>query len=196
MAGEVAAAVPHAQVKCLGECVASMDAPVRDQISQDFGVRPLEICPSGRIPMCRPRYYWADWHVKLSDGVELEATTEVDRIHLPPPVKPVQDEVWADAGWGRAGTGPLPTFVRSCPRSQPGDSPAGLEQCDALTLERWRDHKYRYPPYQYKFQHGMIKGPQWRPPTASEREKLLGFRAGHTGVTMTPAQAKGREEEL
>ena len=57
--------------------------------------------------------------------------------------------------------------------------------------------KSRVPdaPLQYKFQHGMINGSRWRPPSAAEREKLLGFRAGHTDVIMTLAQAKGRDEE-
>ena len=195
VAEQVAAAVPDAIVKCLGECVASMDPPVRDCISQDFGVRPLEICPSNRIPMRRSRYYLANWQVRLSEGVELEPTENVDRIHMPPPTTPVPDELWADRGWTRAGTGPLPTFLQSFPRRQPGDSPAGLEQCDTPTRQRWKEHAYRYPPYQYKYQHGMVNGTQWRPPSATERETLLGFRAGHTAVVMTPAQAKGREEE-
>ena len=192
----VAQAVPDAAVALLGECVASMDDSECEVISRDFGVRPLEICPAPRVPMRRPRYYWASWQIQLTEGLRLESTARADRVVLPPRTHPVPEECWADEGWTRASAEPLPTFVQSPPRQEPRRDPAGIKHCDSATLERWKADAYRFAPYQYKFQHGLVKGEQWRLANASKREVLMGFARGHTATVMSTAQARGREQEL
>ena len=59
--------------------------------------------------------------------------------------------------------------------------PAGIEDCDSATLAKWEASRYAMPPYQFKKELGVVtsKGEE-RPPNADERERLHGFRPGHT----------------
>ena len=68
---------------------------------------------------------------------------------------------------------------------------AGISRCSAETLQRWREHEFRYPPYQYKekflLHHAALPS---RLLDASERELLLGFGAGHTTSCMSASEVK------
>ena len=82
---------------------------------------------------------------------------------------------------------PFPTAVRWIARKHPPQYPAGYEECDSATLEKWQLSKYAMPPYQFKKEHGVVtpEGEE-RPPNADERERLHGFKVGHTSGFSEP----------
>eukprot|EP00973_Karenia_brevis_P073442 10203581-Karenia_brevis.AAC.1 len=65
-------------------------------------------------------------------------------------------------------------------RKNPPPVPAGLEGCDAATRIKWKSNGYAMPPYQFKRDHGVIDNGEERPLNALEKEKLHGFKPGHT----------------
>jgi len=199
IAAELQTLVPHARVEVLGECVASMDNSVRDVISWDFGVRPVLACPSGRLPMRRPRYFWISWQLGEAPGVTTTTSDGVDVLRfLPraPQSHPESDAEWAAPGWRRASADPLPTFVRAIPRDSPPPAPAGIKECDGPALQRWEADRFRFAPYQYLYKHGMIKGNEWRYPNSVERERLMGFPENHTRTAVSTGTAKSSPESL
>eukprot|EP00438_Fugacium_kawagutii_P005643 Skav219560 [mRNA] locus=scaffold886:2956:8420:- [translate_table: standard] len=177
-------AFPWAQVHVLGESVASMDDVDRGHMNQGFGSHAWR-CDCYGLTLChRPRLYWVSWELFEVEGVEL----------LPSPVEGVQGEIrfsgqvveehFLEKGWKAPGDG-LPTFTTPRPRDFPGRRPAGLEHCRPHERERWVNHSYRYPPYQYKDSLGLRNcKEQWRLPTADEKEGLMGFPVGYTRACM------------
>lgn len=188
--------VTEAEVAVFGECVSSMDSGVRDVISEDFGVRPLRVCPSGRLPVRRPRYYWLSWKVKAGEGVTAGRQEGADKLEFAAPPAPVSCRAWADRGWKRTEDCPLPTFVRAIPRTSPPPRPAGLEQCDEEARHRWERDEFRFAPYQYQWKYGMIEKGIWRVPSSTERERLLGFPVDHTRTALKTGEAKDNPRQL
>ena len=70
VADELQELVPTALVHLLAENV-RMAKWVADTISTDLGVHPIAICPSGRSPSRRLRFYWLTWKLKARAGTRL-----------------------------------------------------------------------------------------------------------------------------
>ena len=49
--------VPDAQVACVAECALNIGVGIWDRISRALNVKPIEVCPSSRCPIRRPRLY-------------------------------------------------------------------------------------------------------------------------------------------
>ena len=92
-----------------------------------------------------------------------------------------QVENFLDPGVTKYASGPFPTAVRWLPRKREPEEPAGIEDCDTETLEKWEASRFAMPPYQFKKELGVVtpEGEE-RPPNANERERLHGFKPGHT----------------
>ena len=108
------------------------------------------------------------------------------------------EQTWIEPGWrmfNQGGT--LPTFVAPLVRQRPPPQPAGLATCDAATLLRYKSDSYRFPPYQYKLESGLVdlKGESWRHATPEERELLLHFRLDHTFPSLTTTDIKQDQVE-
>lgn len=92
----------------------------------------------------------------------------------------------------------LPTFTRAIPRRKP---PAGIKSCSEETLSLWRRDEMKYPPYTYKPEFLIflrkLKGAPGRVACASEREKLMGFKEGHTEALFreAPKDDAGRKAQ-
>lgn len=82
------------------------------------------------------------------------------------------DDLWPCPGWHWVGAGEvdsLPTFTRSIPRSKPAWKPAGLDQCDEETRQRWVMDDHRFPPYTYQPKYCLTDGKHLRVACPSER---------------------------
>ena len=187
--------VPHAQVHFMAECVQSMEITSAEFISQEFGVRPLAVCPFPLSPARRPRFYWVSWSVHVAKGVRVRNMGYYDEVLFDGPQVPLEEQTWIRSGWKRTVTGALPTFVRGRPSEQPGYKPAGLEEADASAVARWKQDSHRFPPYQYAWCCGMIKKGVWRTPDVHERELIMGFKKDHTITIRTRRQTMEDEEE-
>ena len=110
-------------------------------------------------------------------------------------------EVWADPGWELAGpeTTRLPTFMRAIPKGKPTYMPAGINAATPAARRRWREHAWRYPPYQYRTEYMMRskKQPQsLRPVSATEREALMYLGRGATQFALNPVEIKRQPQLL
>ena len=66
-------------------------------------------------------------------------------------------------------------------KASPPPRPAGIDDCDQKALLRWEESKFAIAPYQFKDEHCVIEDHGLiRVPNADERERLHGFRTGHT----------------
>jgi len=80
----------------------------------------------------------------------------------------------------------FPTFVKSMKRKRPPYKPAGIEQCDAAALERWKADEHRFPPYQYLEQFLILNRDGCLvTPDSSERERLSMYPVGVTKEVMS-----------
>ena len=186
--------MPWAQVHRLMESVASMSP--EDQGIMSEGVQRLAYrIDSFGLTLChRPRLYWPTWELQSADDVEVEHPQGCEwescgtvRFFGSPDHQALLEPGWAVAdSWG------LPTFTTSRPRSNPGRRPAGLKECQAHELQRWREDLHRFPPYQYRDGAGLYnKKGEWRRPSVAEREALMGFPVGYTAPCVPKAEQKG-----
>ena len=104
----------------------------------------------------------------------------------------VKVEDYLKKGWKRTQEVALPTFTTSRPRATPGPRPAGERNCMEHELQRWREDKHRFPPYQYKDMFLVTnKEGEKRLVDVEEREAILGFPINYTSQCMNKSQAKG-----
>lgn len=69
-------AFPWAQVRFLGESVASMDDADRKVMSEAFNDLPWR-CDCYGLTLChRPRYFWIDWELAPTEGVLIQPTPD------------------------------------------------------------------------------------------------------------------------
>ena len=188
---------PNIEWNCLTENVASMTSTDMFDITEHLGkttitehlgrttpvwpFQPFHLDAALFGHINRPRVYWVDFPV---EPVGLKFERRIDYLKftktLPEVVKPPISE-FLDEGTVKCGAGLFPTAVRWLPRAEPPSDPAGYEDCDAETLEKWTASGYAMAPYQFKKELGVIdKSGEERPPNADEREKLHGFKPGHT----------------
>eukprot|EP00435_Cladocopium_sp_Y103_P038382 s3254_g10.t1 len=181
----------YCKVKFVVENVASMDESARRSISDELGICPIKLDPADVLPNSRPRFAWSSEPLYEMEGLQLWKEKEYVRAYVS--ADPIRVEQWIRPGWrweAPEGTC-FPTFMKSIKRSRPPPQPAGLDRTSEETRERWRQHEYRYPPYQYKPQfllHHSVHSP--RVLDSSERELLLGLGPGHTSSCMSASEAK------
>ena len=184
---------PHVRVHFVVENVASMDIEARDQISELLGTEPFRVDPVLQAPLSRPRFCWTSLEVFEVEGITLEAKAGYHEMKVDGQWPPVED--WIDPGGEPFYENVVyPCCMKAIKRDRPPPKPAGISRCDAATLERWRQDEYKFPPYQYKEGY-LIWDKQsccGRLLSVTERERLLGYGAGHTEVAYSASEAKQR----
>ena len=186
-------AFPWAQVRFLGESVASMDDADRKVMSEAFNDLPWR-CDCYGLTLChRPRYFWIDWELVPMEGVSIQPNPDGGEKGV------ISFDMLAEAshlllpGWEGPPNG-LPTFTTPRPRKEPGRRPAGLQGCSPHERARWVQDEYRYPPYQYRDDRGLWdKKGSWRLPSMEEKEALMGFPVGYTRTCMVKSKQKSQE---
>lgn len=177
------AAFPWAQVRFIGESVASMDSQDRGLMSEAFE-EPWRFGPFGLTLCHRPKYFWVDWDILPQDGslhhhnslgdLSFDFLIDGSRFLLP--------------GWEAPWEG-LPAFTT--PGLEHIRRPAGLASCKPHERARWEADEHRYPPYQYRDCKGLTDAQHnWRLPAAEEKEVLMGFPVGYTRACMAKAHHK------
>ena len=172
---------PWAQVRAFIENVASMDRQDCQVMNDSYELSPWFVDSDG-ISLChRPRLYWFDWEVKEGEGVELWQGSD-GRLPIQGEIRlkaSVETRAFLQRG-AQMGGERLPTFTTSRPCTTPMRKPAGLKDCVAHEIQRWKDDHHRFPPYQYKDKHCVLEQGTLRPPSVVEREAILGFPVGYT----------------
>ena len=176
-------AFPWAQVRNITESVASMDWGDCEAMNTGLEDEPWFVDSKG-ISLCsRPRLYWISWDPHPGEGVKLLEGSDG--------ILPIKGEIklsanieakdFLEPGWEMNAKGVLPTFTTSRPRDAPGRRPAGIKTCQPHELDRWRNDRHRYPPYQYRDEN-CVKSRQgeFRTPSVIEREAIMGFPVGYT----------------
>eukprot|EP00438_Fugacium_kawagutii_P022174 Skav235069 [mRNA] locus=scaffold3466:36062:45450:- [translate_table: standard] len=187
---------PQCLTKFCVENVASMDDTARKEISNHLEVTPIKFDPSDTLPFNRPRLAWTSCEVLATEELELWREKEYVRAYVK--YGTVEDSQWVTPGWTRRNSDAcLPTFMKSIKRQQPPPVPAGLRRADEATVNRWVEHEYRFPPYQYGerflFDHATLPS---RLADASERELLLGYGSGHTSSARSASDIKKSKVEF
>ena len=182
------------KIKKAFENVASMDQDAVQEISSYLALFPYFLDPVQAIPMHRPRLCWTSEDLTgLIPGVELKRKSLWTEVVADNPWP--DDTQWVTPGWiweGRSSSTPLPTAMRTIPKTKPPPFPAGINRCDWDTTARWEADEYRVAPYQYKMAHLMTNPStgRWRRPNADEKEILLGYGAGHTLLARSASKIK------
>ena len=174
-----------AKVFFLMESVSSMSDGDLASVTRSAGILPYELDACGLTPCRRNRLFWFNWQVSSEPGVEIirpstSEPTDYGRIAFLLPVPP---DPYLTPGWSLAGGigQKVPAFVAAQPKAQPGLRPAGIDSCTERDLAYWEADKFRFAPYQYKYQHGLVHLKHgWRLANAYEREAMLGFPLGYT----------------
>ena len=183
----------HAKVRFCIENVASMDEEARREISHHLDVQPVKLDPSDTLPFNRPRLAWCS--ETLYEMEELSLWTEGDYVRAYVEAGEVECCQWIRPGWawpgGVGGQVRLPTFMKSIARHAPPPYPAGLNKASLSAQERWRNDKFRFPPYQYDQKYLLChQDHEPRLLDSSERELLLGLGPGHTATCRSASAAK------
>ena len=145
---------PNIEWNCLTENVASMTSTDMFDITEHLGrtapawpFHPFHLDAALFGHINRPRVYWVDFPV---EPVGLKFERRIDYLKftktLPEVVKPPISEL-LDEGTVKCGAGLFPTAVRWLPRAEPPSDPAGYEDCDVETLEKWTASGYAMAPY-------------------------------------------------
>ena len=154
-------------------------------MTRAVGILPYELDACGVTPCRRCSLFWFDWTVEGEAGVEINkpSTSESNDYGRIAFLLPTPPEPFLSPGWSLAGGSDqkLPTFTTAHPKAQPGFRPAGVDSCTERDLFYWGSDRFRFPPYQYKYQHGLIRPKHgWRLPNVNEREVMLGFPLDYT----------------
>ncbi|CAK0897757.1 unnamed protein product, partial [Prorocentrum cordatum] len=169
------------KVRSLVENVASMPFEDIERISSELQVTPCRFCSSCLVPNRRPRLYWLSWRLLPCKGYSYK-----DRGHF---VEVISDGAarvelpWTSPGWiWNGGPLPVPTLVCARPSLLQPTRPAGIARASPEAKARWKkdDHRYHVGLYENAclLQHEATM--ELRPPSAEEREVLLGFDRGYT----------------
>ena len=186
---------PRAQVHTLVESVASMDEVDRAAMTRDLGVTPMRVDAAGVSLARRPRLFWCSWGLVEEPGVSIRTLLPANpdaQYHDVQLAANIEEKEFVTPGWSLSPGCKLATFTTSRPSAKPGRKPAGLAQCDAASLERWRQDNHRYPPYQYKPEFCLHhSNGDVRVASISEREVILGFPLDHTQHCLPKGQRVG-----
>ena len=168
----------------LMESVFSMTPNDRGVYSKAFGVLPY-LVDSSTVALCRrPRLWWFDWIIKSKPNTEVfnpQGTEPEDYgqiiFHASVNIKDFLYPGWKPTVEGRK----FCTFTTAQPKLKPGFKPAGIDSCSFLDLLKWKEDRYRFPPYVYRFDNGVEhrkKG--WRLLRIQEKEAQMGFPVDFT----------------
>ncbi|CAK0799563.1 unnamed protein product, partial [Prorocentrum cordatum] len=169
------------KVRSLIENVASMPLEDIERISSELQVTPYRFCSSCLVPNRRPRLYWLSWRLLPCKGYSYQ-----DRGHFVDVISDGAARVelpWTSPGWiWNGGSLPVPTLVCARPSLLQPTRPAGIARASPEAKARWKkdDHRYHVGLYENAclLQHEATM--ELRPPSAEEREVLLGFDRGYT----------------
>ena len=176
---------PWADIFVLVGSLSSLSEHVRASISRGVGILPYELDAVGITPCRRCRLFWFNWKISTEEQVEIEKpltarAEDYGRINFLLDCPP---DPYLTPGWSLAGGAEqkLPTFTAPQPKAQPGFLPTGIEGCTDRDISYWRDDRYKFAPYHYRYQHGLIH-PRlgWRMASINEREAMLGFPLDYT----------------
>jgi len=203
---------PKAKVKRVYENVSSMCDTECEWITKTISNPDLKLDTlflmrlDGRdmTPAARDRLYWLeldpsflaqqDCEVEESDAVYGHGLqghmykVKLECKHPPP-------QTWLNAGSKVMKDGVVfPTFVKSMKRKRPPLQPAGIDQCDAAALERWKSDDHRFPPYQYLEQFLVLnRDGCLMTPDSAERERISMYPVG---ITKEIFAAKDRSNKI
>ena len=184
----------------LMESVASMNASDREAYSRGAGILPY-LVESSHVSLCRrPRLYWFNWTVGAQEGCQV----------FPPSTARASDygEIWFEAdvkvehylrpGWKPVEPGrPFATFTTAQPSAVPRFAPAGIESTTLVDQEKWRQDRYRFPPYQYKYENGVLHRKHgWRMLAVEEKELIMNFPLQYTENALSKAERKQGGQEV
>lgn len=189
---------PWAQVHSLTENVASMEYQDCEVMNAEYDLVPWFIDAAGTSLAHRPRLYWLTWELVSEDGVEILMGSSGQlpvqgQVNL---TASFQEKAFLEKGWTRTTEKSFPTFTTSRPSPFPLRRPAGLKHCAPEEVQRWKDDRHRFPPYQYMECH-CVKDSQGRlrPPSICEREVILGFLPNYTLQCMNKSRHSSQEHE-
>eukprot|EP00438_Fugacium_kawagutii_P000277 Skav206174 [mRNA] locus=scaffold3494:124406:139670:+ [translate_table: standard] len=149
---------------------------------------PAVLLDAAQVGRCRrPRLYWLRG-IPLLLGVDLTIRKKVrprghdyfvDEIRVDTERPPLDWFLEANAVKGDEKDEPFPTFTRPIARQSPPDQPAGLSDCSAKALARWKGDSYRLQPYWYELKNMVTdrNGPRRLLP--EEQLRMLGFLSNH-----------------
>ena len=143
-------AFPWAQVHTLAENVASMDYGDCAAMNETYDSLPWYINADGISLANRPRLFWVSSKLEQGEGATIHCGSD-GRLPIEGEVKlkvDLDDKDFLEPGWERGGQIPLPTFTTSRPSPTPLRRPAGLKDCLPHELDRWRQDRHRFPPFQ------------------------------------------------
>ena len=172
-----------------------MSASDRVVMSRGVGILPYELDAVGISPCRRPRLFWFNWTIQSNDSITIHKpiTTEPDDYGRIVFLLSCDPSPYLMPGWELAGGSDhkLPTFTTSQPKARPGFQPAGIESCSERGLIFWREDRFKFPPYQYKYVHGLIHTKRgWRLPNIAEREAMMGYPLGYTEQAWSKTRRK------
>ena len=177
------------------ENVFSMDVSARSEISSRLGIKPLKLDPADCSPMSRPRLAWVSCEVHVTPGVTLVDHGDYTEVIMQGAFPPWRD--WVRPGWEpTTEENTYPTFMKAIRRWRPPDRPAGISRCCEATLGRWQSDDFRFPPYQYKYQHLLVSAEgNLRYLGVDERELLMGMGAESTRFCFSASAQKSHPVE-
>lgn len=170
-----------------------------DRMTEELRMECLRVCSSDLSWVRRPRLYWSSAELDDHPSFERQHGVAYDLVKVKGKTEPL--ELVCTPGWSLPGAEldeglRLPTFTRAIPRKRAPPNPAGINQCDDQTLQRWRSDEMKFPPYTYQpqflFRHqdsGDV-----RVANARERELLMGFKANYT-MALFKKEARTEEEK-
>ncbi|CAK0814337.1 unnamed protein product, partial [Prorocentrum cordatum] len=182
------------KVRSLIENVASMPFEDIERISSELQVTPYRFCSSCLVPNRRPRLYWLSWRLLPCKGYSYK-----DRGHFVDVISDGAARVelpWTSPGWiWNGGPLPVPTLVCARPSLLQPTRPAGIARASPEAKARWKkdDHRYHVGLYENAclLQHEATM--ELRPPSAEEREVLLGFDRGYTECAVKDGSSSSLE---
>eukprot|EP00438_Fugacium_kawagutii_P035840 Skav200292 [mRNA] locus=scaffold2127:400532:404444:+ [translate_table: standard] len=187
-------------------CVAFVENVEADEgdvseMSEALDMVPVKVCSSHLSRVRRPRLFWANIRIRDHPCFTRSKGDRYDELLFEAPLEPLKlilDEGWRWKGAESDEALKLPTFTRAIPWSRPPAAPAGIHQCNEETLGRWRQDRMKFPPYTYLptylFESCRLPGYK-RDASANERERLMGFRPGHTRALFKKDATTGAEKE-
>ena len=180
----------------LFENVESMPEGERLRINALLDLEPMLIDAAPVSHCRRPRLYWTD-SAPIS-GRDATVTQKVGVKHvllrtkrLPPISTFLEPNCAVTKDFVK-----FPTFTRPRPRTYPGRKPAGLERCSDEAAQRWSANLHRYQPYQYENRFLVVTPDSARPPTANERERMLGFTTNYTSALLSKKATREEKADL
>ena len=191
----VQANFPWSEIFMLIESASSLSDADRSCLTRAIGVLPYELDSVGITPCRRSRLFWFDWVIQAEDSVKIERpiTAHADDFGRIAFLLPCPPDPYIMPGWKLAGGSDqkLPAFTSCEPQARSSPKTTGLNLCSVRDLEYWKEDRCRFPPYQYKFQHGLIHPKHgWRIPNINEREAMMGLPLGYTHHCWAKAHRK------